>query len=139
MTNLLSIPATAGDSVPLAIAEWLACLAFLVVLLNGLLKLADRVRGKPISPPNKQLEASQRALEERVRALEAGQDKMLSELHQMHVSLLQTGEERATKMHNRINPLMENTSAIKGSMEAFMTTFRSFTDLLTEHMRVRKN
>jgi hypothetical protein len=34
------------DSVPAGIAAWLACLAFIVILTNGIIKLFDRALGK---------------------------------------------------------------------------------------------
>ena len=44
----------------------------------------------------------------------------------------QTGqqERRAVAMHMRINPLAENLSGIKGSMEAFTTGFNNFTRVM---------
>jgi len=44
---------------PVEIAAWLGCLAFLVVLANGVLKLVDRVKGKP-SPGEVQAEAAEK-------------------------------------------------------------------------------
>lgn len=32
---------------PVEIAAWLACLTFVVMLVNGVMKLVDRVKGKP--------------------------------------------------------------------------------------------
>jgi len=37
----------ANATPPVEIAAWLACLAFVVVLANGVLKLVDRVKDKP--------------------------------------------------------------------------------------------
>lgn len=34
------------DSVPIQLAAWLGCLAFFVGLLNGMLKLVDRMKGR---------------------------------------------------------------------------------------------
>lgn len=50
MTNLInSVPATAGDSVPLAIASWLACLAIVLVIGLLIVKVAREVRGRPMA------------------------------------------------------------------------------------------
>jgi hypothetical protein len=48
------------------------------------------------------------------------------------------GEERAVNLHNRINPIVENTAEIKGRMEAFTTSFNNFTELLVEQTRKHK-
>ena len=44
----------------------------------------------------------------------------------------QTGqqERRSTSLHNRLNPVAENLSGIKGSMEAFSTSFNNFTRVM---------
>lgn len=57
------------DIVSVNIAAWLACLAFVVVLVNGALKLTDRMKGQP---PNEQLEAHRLQLERRIAQVEAG-------------------------------------------------------------------
>ncbi|MEN6533045.1 MAG: hypothetical protein ABFD89_05240 [Bryobacteraceae bacterium] len=45
--NLNSISATVADSVPLAIASWLACLAIVLVIGLLIVKVAREIRGKP--------------------------------------------------------------------------------------------
>ncbi len=39
------------------------------------------------------------------------------------------GEERGRRLHARIDPLVENTAFIKGSMEAFTESFRNFANM----------
>jgi hypothetical protein len=48
MTTLMTTAmfGSADLGVPAEMAAWLGCLAFFVALVNGLLKLGDRVRGK---------------------------------------------------------------------------------------------
>ncbi len=138
MTNTMTTLAVAGNSLtmsPLTMGLWLLCLGAFVAIMNGLVKLAARVRGKTQKPPNQQLEMQLQALESRVEKIEGAQSKVGDELHAMHVGLLETNRESASRLHDRINPLIENTASIKGSMEAFTTTFRSMTDLLTSHIQ----
>lgn len=50
ITNILllaGIPATVGDSVPLSIAEWLGCMAVVLIIANSAVKLLDRAKDKP--------------------------------------------------------------------------------------------
>ena len=57
MTNIVSIPQV-GESIPLGIAEWLACLAFLMWFVNLSKKFIQGMKDKP--PPSEvQREAAQ--------------------------------------------------------------------------------
>jgi hypothetical protein len=50
MTNALnSIPANVGDSVPIAIASWLACLAMVLVVGLMIAKVTKEIRGRPVA------------------------------------------------------------------------------------------
>ena len=70
MIPILAVGAVTGASAPsmLSIGVWAMCLAFFVMLINALLKLAQRVRGKAQKPPNAALEAALNAIERRVEA-----------------------------------------------------------------------
>lgn len=100
----------------LDLAGWLGCLAFLTVLANGLLKLADRVRGKSSCPPNEELGAEFDALGHRVARLEADVDLIRTDLHADRDTLMRAGEDRASKIHERINALGEKLTAAVGEL-----------------------
>lgn len=44
--------------------------------------------------------------------------------------LIAAGERRSFVIHNRINPLVENTAAIKAGQEAFTKSFDNFTEVM---------
>ena len=50
------------------------------------------------------------------------------------IALMEVGEGRAKDLHDRINPITENTAMIKGQMEAFTSSFQNFTRILCESM-----
>ena len=134
--SMLAVGAAGGATAPsmLSLGVWAMCLAFFVMLINALLKLAARLRGKAPKPPNAELDIKMRTLEARVEKIEGSQMKTADEVHAMHLTLIKSEEERATRLHERIDPLAQNTAAIKGSMEAFTTSFNNMTQLLMAHM-----
>jgi signal transduction protein with GAF and PtsI domain len=56
-----------AQAAPGTLTEWLGCLAFIIMLLNGGIKLLDRIKSKP---PAEQLAITAQALEDRVFHLE---------------------------------------------------------------------
>ncbi len=52
------------------LAAWVGCFAFVVTLINGLLKLGDRLRGEAAKPSNPELGVSQQDLQRRVHECE---------------------------------------------------------------------
>ncbi|MGC8744545.1 MAG: hypothetical protein ACP5T0_11765 [Verrucomicrobiia bacterium] len=92
-------------------AGWLGCLAFLVMFLNGLLRLADRARGKPPHPPNAALGAEFQSLSQRVGRLEIQVETIRSEMKSDREAIMRAGEDRANRLHERINALGEKLTA----------------------------
>ena len=78
------------DVVPVQIGAWLACLAFMVMLLNGAGKLLDRWRGESPTPPNEQLSHQHTTLSRRV-------DGHASEIEQLRAQLRHAQEEQDRK------------------------------------------
>lgn len=115
---------------PIVIAGYLGSTAFSVWLLLMLLKLGSIVRGKDANPPNGQLQQSVNALENRVSKIEAAQDAIRHEMREDTQSILKAGEERSAKLHERINPVIESLSFIKGQGEAFVTSFNNLATIL---------
>ena len=101
---------------PAGLITWLGCLAFVVVLVNGGFKLAANIKGPESAPPAGELDVRVAHIEERID----GFDRSISELrHEMRVDLqtvLQAGEERAGKIHGRINDVLAAVSELRGRL-----------------------
>ena len=69
-------------------------------------------------------------IKHRVEKLEQAQTDMIKEISAAFKENTALQEKRSTAMHNRINPLTENTAAIKGQLEAFTASFTNFTQLI---------
>jgi hypothetical protein len=52
--------------------------------------------------------------------------------------LIAAGERRSFVIHNRINPLVENTAAIKAGQEAFTKSFDNFTEVMRANSETQK-
>lgn len=83
------------------------------------------------------------ALEKRVSTIEIDQkdDRRNSEIHASERSKTIFSEIKDTreKLENRINPLVENTAALKASHEAFTNSFINFTNVMQEMIRQGSN
>jgi hypothetical protein len=108
----LNLPESIG------LAGWLACLAFVITLVNGVLRLADRVRGKEPQPPNAELGAEFHALGQRVARLETEVEAIRAEFKEDRLSLMQAGEERAGRLHERINEVLRAVAKLEGRLLA---------------------
>ena len=137
---------------PLQIASWLAGLAFVVMLVNGGLKLADRLRGEKPRPPNEELDGRVTRLEadlaslrgeltenwKRHEALVAASaahiherlETVRKELDGKLGEQMRAAEEGRTRLHHRMDPVVENTAAIAGQLTAFTKSFEQFTQLV---------
>ena len=106
MNELMTVP-------PLQIGAWLACLAFTVMLANGLVKLWASVRGKPAPGElSERLTKAESALDEhtrRIKALEKN-DKDLREL------ILAENEQ----LYKRINGIAEDLYSLLGKVDALL-------------------
>jgi hypothetical protein len=52
--------------------------------------------------------------------------------------VIAAGERRSFVIHNRINPLVENTAAIKAGQEAFVKAFDNFTETVRSMVDAQK-
>ena len=52
------------------------------------------------------------------------------EMQEQKDAIVYSADRRSSVLHNRINPIVENLAALKASNEAFVITFRAFTDVL---------
>jgi len=104
MNELMTVP-------PVQIGAWLACLAFTVMLANGLVKLWASVRGKPA--PGE--------LSERITKLETISDlhaKRLKDLEKNDKELRELFIAENTKIYNRVNQIAETLYILVGKVEA---------------------
>ena len=106
MNELMTVP-------PVQIGAWLACLAFTVMLANGLVKLWASVRGKPAPGEiSERLTKAESALDEhtrRIKALEKN-DKDLREL-----ILAENG-----KIYDRLNDVAEALHSLRGKVDVLL-------------------
>ena len=122
----------AAESAPPEIALWLGCLAFVVVLVNGVLKLADRLKSRP-EPAAVQAEArATYATREEVIRLKAALDTelkairdeqkvdlkaIMDRLEQMHIDLNTNSERRIIAVHDRLNQIAADVAIAKDRTE----------------------
>lgn len=107
------------------LAGFLGCLFFLVAGANALMKLVDRFRGQR-ETPKREVSFAERlvsqvelgAVTARVKKLEETVDAIRDELKQDKTDILQAGEERAEKLHNRINDVLRAVSEVRGEMHS---------------------
>lgn len=103
MNELMTVP-------PVQIGAWLACLAFTVMLANGLVKLWASVRGKPAPGElSERITKTEAVLDEhtrRIKALEKN-DKDLREL------ILGENE----KIYDRLKEIAEDLYSLKGKLD----------------------
>jgi len=52
------------------------------------------------------------------------------EMRKQKDELVYSADRRASVLHNRINPIVENLAALKGSNEAFVGVFSNFTEVM---------
>jgi hypothetical protein len=108
------------DLVSINIAAWLACAAFLTGLVNGALKLTDRIKG---IPPNAELGGEVKSLTQRIVELERiaieGVERRRKIYEQIEKNReatehrFQTIEQRLTDLPDRIIATLRNTGALK--------------------------
>ncbi len=103
-------------SLPKSFTDWIVCLAAFMAILKYVLDLGDRLRGQPAEPPNAQLQASHLQLTERVRKVEESTDRLWSKLETDKMEILKSGEDRAAKLHERINVILAAVSEVRGRL-----------------------
>ena len=106
MNDLLTQP-------PVQIGAWLACLAFTVMLANGIIKLSSALRGKPA--PGE--------ISERLTKLETIIDlhaKRLKDLEKNDKQLRELFIAENTKVYNRVNQIAETLYTLVGKVEAVL-------------------
>ncbi len=108
-----------------------ACAGIVLVgmgcILGVIVKALEIMRSVKGNPSSEELQVSHQNLAERVSKIEIAIGEIQKD-----------SEARAVDLHNRINPLVENTAAIRGGMEAFGKSFDNFTQMMTALIRERE-
>lgn len=102
---------------PASIAGWLACLGFVLWIVNLGFKLGDRLRGKPAQPSNTSLGATVTDMNRRVTKLEDWREALAAKLEADKIEIMSAGEERAAKIHERINTVLSAVSEVRGEIK----------------------
>jgi hypothetical protein len=116
---------------PPGMIEWLLCAGCVMGLILLGLKIVDRVKGPAAHPPSGELGLRVSKLEEELKSLD---QKMIDGFASLSDAITQRnreGEDRASKIHSRIDPIAQNTGEIKGQLHAFTESFRQFTEIMT--------
>lgn len=93
-----------------------------VAIINGL-----RPQKRMIGPSPLEVSLSDRfATRDEIKELRETVEKLRSEIQQV----IGKNEERASRMHARMDPLQETIARIDGQMEAFNNSFRLFSELI---------
>lgn len=111
---MMTLLAASEWSAPTGIAAWLACAAFVLMLVNGAFKLNSNIKGPPSHPPAGELDLRVAHLEERVTQFESTLTELRSEMREDLQTILSAGEERAGKIHGRINDVLAAVSELRG-------------------------
>jgi hypothetical protein len=103
-------------SLPKSFTDWMLCLAAFTAILKYVSDLGDRLRGHAAEPPNAQLQLSHEQLTERVRKLEESTDRLWAKLEADKMEIVKSGEDRAAKLHERINAILAAVSELRGRL-----------------------
>lgn len=111
-----------NETVSVNIAAWLACLAFIVVLVNGAFKLKRNATGEPAVPANPILGQNVHDITRRVKHLEDWRDGLMDKLEEDKQVILTAGEHRAAAIHDRLtrtdHELNEQFTFVRESLSA---------------------
>ncbi len=109
-------PSSLFDSVPVEIAAWLGCLAFVLMLLNEGAKFVNGIRGKVPHPPNESLALSATNMAERVQKLEDATGEIWATLRSEDANIRK-------EMQKTFQEIERSLGRIEGKID--QTTFRS--------------
>jgi hypothetical protein len=74
-------------------------------------------------------------IDRRVIVMETAMVDVRAAMAKDKVDLISNGEDRSSRLHRRIDPLIENTAALKASHEAFTESFKNFTNILVQQKK----
>ncbi len=113
-----------SDATPHALGDWLVSLAAVMAVVLLALKIIDHFRRKPAieSEFATKLELGRLtdSVDERFEKIEEHIEDIGTELRQAHNDLLRRGEERAEKIHERINHLSQELIGSIAELRGFI-------------------
>lgn len=138
---------------PKELLSWMECLFFMGAFFLTLAGCWKLLRGPKPQPPNEQLKQSQAELERRIEENEENQKALAVRMAADKEQIMASGSNRGKTIfakiddtrrelqnevkhvRDRMDPIVENLSHIKGSMEAFTESFKNFTDIVKSQNR----
>lgn len=108
---------------PTEIAAWLACLAFVVMLVNGGFKLTDRITGRKqeIAPQpfavtgtplgNAEIQRDLKSMNHRLKSLEDWRSDLTAKMDENKTEILAAGEERAVRIYDHVDNVRRELDA----------------------------
>jgi hypothetical protein len=138
--------------VPKSIVEWLGCAGFMVMFVYYAQEIYTKMRGQSPEPPNGELSQAIANLKERVTSQESRSASVekLSELTE-RVSILERrwtkeqsllsaqNEERASKLHRRVDEILAAVSMQTGKLDMLTTNVSQIRADLSSHLNKESN
>lgn len=90
---------------PAEIAAWLACAAFVMMMVNSGFKLTRNLRGADPQPPNSNLGQSIQELDRRVSEIEVWRDDFATKLDEDKTEIIAAGQHREERLRAEIAEL----------------------------------
>lgn len=145
---------------PIQVGIWLACAFFMMLIINEGFRFMRNLKGDAPQPPNAQIDERLTRVENSLDKLarDFAEDKKQNEIHMsersktifLKIDTVQSeiseridrsmseANESRSRLHDRINPVVENTAEIKGRMDAFTQSFDNFTKIITAIAQQKK-
>jgi hypothetical protein len=101
---------------PNEIKAWLECLLWFAGLVLVGIHIAKALKPKSGEPPNAQLADTVGQLALRMAKVETSNDKLWAKLEADKMQILNAGEERIVKVHDRINEVLAAVCELRGSV-----------------------
>jgi hypothetical protein len=105
------------SAAPNEIKAWLECLAWFSALVFLGVHIYKALKGKPApapQPPNESLKLEVEQLKDRITKLEKSSVALWCKLDTDKTEILKAGEDRAVKLHDRINVILSAVSELRG-------------------------
>jgi len=105
-------------TVPAEIVVFLACLSFLVFLVNQCAALVYKLRGKPTPG---EMQAAADALSERLAKLETRIDDHGERINKLEGDVRDIITKEVSKIYNRVNAVADETAKLTGKVDTVIT------------------
>jgi hypothetical protein len=102
---------------PKGMNDLMECLAWLVIVIGGIVYLYKSLKSSPAHPPNESLAISDDELTRRVENIETENAQTQRDLTALQGAMNEKISEEVTVVHNRVNEVLAAVSTIKGVVE----------------------